>query len=401
MVAEVKDPSKPSGGEEALSARIRASLKNIFPLPGQEGGDLVTRSLLSEIVFSEGKVFFSITLPSSGAEDSSQAKLWEPVRRQAEEVAESLPGVTKALVTLTFERPPAPRSVPSAPPPSLPRKGPPEKKSVPGVTVLIAVASGKGGVGKSTTACNLALGLQQHGLRVGLLDADIYGPSLPKLLNLRESPLLNAEKKMIPLKAYGLQVMSMGFLVEEERPVIWRGPMVVSALTQLLWGVAWEALDILVIDLPPGTGDIQLTLAQRVPLAGGIVVSTPQDLALLDARKGLGLFKRMDVPVLGIVENMSFFICPHCQERSDIFGHGGAQADAERLNVPFLGHVPLQMEIRSSSDAGTPLTALQPEGPVAQIYRGIATGVLAALQLSCGAKSLAEMTSSSEQKDSI
>ena len=229
--------------------------------------------------------------------------------------------------------------------------------AIPGVGNIIAVASGKGGVGKSTTAVNIALGLQARGLKVGVLDADIYGPSMPRLLGIKGRPQQLAGDKLAPMEAYGLKVMSMGFLVDEETPMIWRGPMVMSALSQMLKDVAWGELDVLVVDMPPGTGDAQLTMAQQVPLAGAIIVSTPQDLALIDARKGLNMFRKVDVPVLGIVENMSTFICPHCGSATDIFAHGGAQSEAKRLGVPFLGEVPLTLAIRETSDAGKPVMA--------------------------------------------
>ena len=231
---------------------------------------------------------------------------------------------------------------------------------LPGIKHMIAVASGKGGVGKSTTAVNLALGLQAIGLKTGILDADIYGPSQPRLLGLSGRPQAMGNK-LQPMEAYGLKAMSMGFLVDEGTPIIWRGPMVVSALTQMLRDVDWGELDVLVIDMPPGTGDVQLTMAQQVPLSGAIIVSTPQDLALIDARKGLNMFRKVDVPVLGIIENMSYFICPKCGERSDIFGHGGAKAEAEKLGIAFLGGVPLHMDIRATSDDGRPIVASSPD----------------------------------------
>ena len=255
-------------------------------------------------------------------------------------------------------------------------------QQVAGIKHMIAVASGKGGVGKSTTAVNLALGLQAIGLKAGILDADIYGPSQPRLLGLSGRPQVASGNKLRPMEAYGLKAMSMGFLVDEGTPIIWRGPMVVSALTQMLRDVTWGELDVLVIDMPPGTGDVQLTMAQQVPLAGAIIVSTPQDLALIDARKGLNMFRKVDVPVLGIIENMSFFVCPKCGERSDIFGHGGAKLEAEKLGIPFLGGVPLHMDIRKTSDEGQPIVATSPNGPHAQIYRDIATRAWAELNAS-------------------
>ena len=279
------------------------------------------------------------------------------------------PGI-RWWVHLQARRPAAPQA------PAGPRAG---KRGVPGIESIIAVASGKGGVGKSTTAVNLALALHAAGKRVGILDADIYGPSLPRLLGLSGKPETVDGKVLKPMERYGVKAMSMGFLVEEETPMIWRGPMVMSALTQLLREVAWGELDILVVDMPPGTGDAQLTMAQQVPLAGAVIVSTPQDLALIDARKGLNMFRRVDVPVLGIVENMSYFVAPDTGKRYDIFGNGGAEREAERLGVPFLGAVPLTMEVRETSDAGTPVVATAPDGPQAQVYREMAGKVLAAM----------------------
>ncbi len=246
---------------------------------------------------------------------------------------------------------------------------------MPGVKSIIAVASGKGGVGKSTTAVNLALALKANGMKVGVLDADIYGPSMPRLLGVKGRPQTVDGKVLKPMEGHGLAVMSMGFLVDEETPMIWRGPMVMQALTQMLREVAWGELDVLVVDMPPGTGDAQLTMAQAVPLAGAVIVSTPQDLALIDARKGLNMFRKVDVPVFGIVENMSYFIAPDTGKRYDIFGHGGAKAEAERLGVPFLGEVPLEMAIRETSDAGVPVVASDPDGPHSRAYREIAAKV--------------------------
>jgi ATP-binding protein involved in chromosome partitioning len=256
---------------------------------------------------------------------------------------------------------------------------------VPGVANIIAVASGKGGVGKSTTAVNLAIALKERGLKVGILDADIYGPSMPRLLGLKGQPQQIASNKLAPMQAYGLKVMSMGFLVDEETPMIWRGPMVMSALSQMLKDVDWSPLDVLVVDMPPGTGDAQLTMAQQVPLAGAVIVSTPQDLALIDARKGLNMFRKVNVPVLGLVENMSTFICPHCGQPSNIFGHGGARAEAGRLGVPFLGEVPLTLAIRETSDEGRPVVATEPSSPAAEAFRQIAERAFAELERSKGA----------------
>jgi ATP-binding protein involved in chromosome partitioning len=335
------------------------------------GTPLPRTGALSDVVAGDSKVFFSITV------DAADVKAWEPVRKRAEEVVRALPGVQSALVALTAERK-AGAARPPQGPRAAPARGAPRGEAlqgVPGVEAIIAVASGKGGVGKSTTAVNLALGLSALGLKVGILDADIYGPSLPKLLAIRERPQIIGGTRLKPIMRYGLTVMSIGFLIDEETAMIWRGPMVISALTQMLREVEWGTLDVMVVDMPPGTGDAQLTMAQQVPLKGAVIVSTPQDLALIDARRGVSMFKRVNVPVLGVVENMSYFLCPQCGTRSDIFGHGGARHEAERLGVPFLGEVPLDMAIREKSDAGLPVVATEPDGPHAQIYREIATKV--------------------------
>jgi ATP-binding protein involved in chromosome partitioning len=351
--------------------QVLAALANV-PAPG--GGALSEARVLSDIVVSDGKVFFSLTV------DAAAVKAWEPVRKAAENAVRAVPGVQSALVALTAERAPgAGRAQPQPPPAGAPHRAahPADKvqPGVPGVEAVIAVASGKGGVGKSTTAVNLALGLRDLGLKVGLLDADIYGPSMPKLLAIKEKPQTIGGNKLKPIERYGLTVMSIGFLIDEETPMIWRGPMVMSAITQMLRDVEWGKLDVMVVDMPPGTGDAQLTMAQQVPLKGAVIVSTPQDLALVDARRGVAMFKRVNVPVLGVVENMSYFLCPKCGERSDIFSHGGAHKEAERLGVPFLGEVPLHMTIREKSDAGLPVVATAPDGPHAKIYRDIAARV--------------------------
>ena len=357
---------------------------------GGDPQDIVSLGMVSDpfITQNDGgsKVMFSLTVPAEKAESL------EPLRAEAEAAVTAVDGVVSAMVVLTAERkageasaaappppPPSPRPSPqrAAPPPQGAAPGG-EKLGVTGVKHIIAVASGKGGVGKSTTAINLALGLQNQGLKVGVMDADIYGPSLPRLVGIDSKP--EAEGRVLnPIEAYGLKVMSIGFLIAEDTPMIWRGPMVISALTQLLREVDWAPLDVLVVDMPPGTGDAQLTMAQQVPLAGSVIVSTPQDLSLIDARKGLNMFNKVSVPILGIVENMSTFICPSCGERSDIFGHGGAEAEAAKLGVPFLGGVPLHMDIRANSDAGTPVVASDPDGPHAAIYNKIAAQVAEAL----------------------
>jgi len=354
----------------ATKEQVLASLEAV---PSPEGTPLPKTGTLSEVVASDGKVFFSITV------DAAEVKAWESVRKRAEEAVRALPGVTTAMVALTAERKAGAASAPpphAGPPPGA-RGGPRGEamQGVPGVEAIIAVASGKGGVGKSTTAVNLALGLASLGLKTGILDADIYGPSLPKLLAIREKPQMLGGTRLKPISRYGLTVMSIGFLIDEDTPMIWRGPMVISALTQMLREVEWGALDVMVVDMPPGTGDAQLTMAQQVPLKGAVIVSTPQDLALIDARRGISMFKRVNVPVLGVVENMSYFLCPECGTRSDIFGHGGARHEAQRLGVPFLGEVPLHMTIREKSDAGLPVVATEPDGEHARIYREIAARV--------------------------
>ncbi len=353
--------------------QVMAALARV-PTPG--GSRLTEARVLSDIVVSDGKVFFSISV------DAAAVKQWEPVRAAAEAAVKAVPGIQSAMVALTAERA---ASASAQRPPQRPGPGDRPQRGahpadnvppgVPGVDAVIAVASGKGGVGKSTTAVNLALGLRDLGLKVGILDADIYGPSLPKLLAIKEKPQTIGGNRLKPISRYGLTVMSIGFLIDEDTPMIWRGPMVMSAITQMLREVEWGKLDVMVVDMPPGTGDAQLTMAQQVPLKGAVIVSTPQDLALADARRGIAMFKRVNVPVLGVIENMSYFLCPKCGERSDIFGHGGAHKEAERLGVPFLGEIPLHMTIREKSDAGLPVVATEPEGEHARIYRDIATKV--------------------------
>jgi ATP-binding protein involved in chromosome partitioning len=370
-----------------VSVSQQQVLEALARVASPRGVALTNANVLSAISVTDGKVFFSINV------DATEARAWESVRAQAEAAVRAIPGVTVAMIALTAERkagsaaaPPPHRHAPGvAPvsshrPPQSPASPMSKQAEIPGVAAVIAVASGKGGVGKSTTALNLALGLRDLGLRVGLLDADIYGPSVPRLTGIREKPVLNDDKKMIPILRFGLSIMSIGFLVEEDTAMIWRGPMVMSAITQMLRDVVWGTLDILVVDMPPGTGDAQLTLAQNVPLKGAVIISTPQDLSLIDARRGLAMFRKVNVPVLGIVENMSYFQCPHCGTRSDIFGHGGARHEAERLGVPFLGEIPLHMSIRTSSDAGTPVVDSEPDGPHAAIYRAIGAKVRDQLQ---------------------
>jgi ATP-binding protein involved in chromosome partitioning len=351
---------------ETLEAAVRAALKAVRdPATGR---DIVEAGMVEGLTAKSGMVQFALQVPRERARDS------EPLRAAAERAAAGVKGVLSATVVLTAHRAEAPKA--AAPPPGAApgAKAPPGQGPMllPDVGAIVAVASGKGGVGKSTTAVNLAVALASQGLRVGLLDADIYGPSLPQMLGTKERPRAEGQR-IIPLQRWGLKAMSIGFLVEEETAMIWRGPMVMGALEQLMGQVAWGALDVMVVDMPPGTGDAQLTMSQRVPLAGAVIVSTPQDVALIDARRGVRMFEKVGVPVLGLVENMSFYCCPNCGHRADLFGHGGARKEAERLGVEFLGELPLKLAIRELADAGTPIVAARPETEEAQAYQRIAT----------------------------
>ncbi|PPR73118.1 MAG: Iron-sulfur cluster carrier protein [Alphaproteobacteria bacterium MarineAlpha3_Bin2] len=338
----------------------------------ESGKDIVSAGLVKGLQIKDGHIGFSIEVdPKRGAE-------LEPMRKLAEEVVYDIKGVISATVVLTAEKAQgggagAPGdNAPGGPPPGgpAPKIGTPDL--LPGVKSIVAVASGKGGVGKSTTAVNLALGLAAAGHKIGLMDADIYGPSMPRMMGISGQPSSSDGKNLDPMENYGIKVMSMGFMVEEDTPMIWRGPMVQSALEQMLRDVNWGELDVLIVDMPPGTGDAQLTMAQRVPLTGAIIVSTPQDIALLDARRGLNMFRKVDVPVLGLIENMSYFTCPHCGERSEIFSHGGARAEADKLGMDFLGEIPLHMDIRKTSDSGRPIVVSDPDSEYAKAYRAIA-----------------------------
>ena len=343
----------------------------------ETGKDVVTQGMVSGLQVKDGHVAFALEV------DPERGDALESLRKEAEKTVHALPGVLSATVVLTAERPSQPAAGPGgqpAPGPGgQPAPGPggqqapgPDKSLMPGVKSIVAVASGKGGVGKSTTSVNVALALAASGHSVGLLDADIYGPSLPRMMGITGQPASADGHRLDPLENYGVKCMSMGFLVEEDTPVIWRGPMAQSALMQMMRDVNWGNLDILIVDLPPGTGDVQLTIAQQVPLAGAVIVSTPQDIALLDARKGLNMFRKVDVPVYGIIENMSYFLCPHCNERTEIFSHGGAHRVAETLGTDFLGEIPLAMAIRETSDSGRPIVVSDPGGEYAKAYMAIA-----------------------------
>ncbi len=334
--------------------------------------DLVSLDMISDIIIKNGNIGFSIEV------DPKRGPSLEPLRKEAENVVRKIPGVLSVSAVLTAHRgiqnnentP----TTSKAQQPVASTNGK-SRDLAPGVKNIIAVASGKGGVGKSTTAINVAISLGLQGLKVGILDADIYGPSLPRMIDVNEKPKSHDGKTLEPIQKYGLKCMSIGFLVPEDTPTIWRGPMVMSALQQMLKDVAWGNLDALVVDMPPGTGDAQLTMSQRVPLAGAVIVSTPQDIALLDARKGLNMFKKVNVPVLGIVENMSTFICPKCGEPTEIFGTGGAKQEALRLGVDFLGGIPLHKDIRTTSDDGTPIVLEFPDSIHSKSYRDIASAI--------------------------
>ena len=338
------------------------------------GEDITSAFAVEGVRIKDGQVSFSIEV------DPNRGEALEPMRKKATEIIESLPGVSNVSVVLTAEKrsgaqsqnPKSNQKPVSADKPKNDQSSP---LMIPGCKSIIAVASGKGGVGKSTTAVNLALGMAISGKKVGLMDADIYGPSMPRMMGITGQPVSNDGKILEPMENYGIKVMSIGFLVDEDTPMIWRGPMVQSALEQMMRDVNWGNLDVLVVDMPPGTGDAQLTMAQRVPLTGAIIVSTPQDIALLDARKGLNMFRKVDVPVLGIIENMSYFNCPHCGERSEIFAHGGAKSEADRLGSDFLGEIPIDIEIRKTSDGGHPIVISKPDGIHAQSYKSIAATV--------------------------
>lgn len=346
---------------------VLSVLKRIAAPDGR--GNVVSAGLVSDIAIQGGTVMFALTT------SPQHVKTMEALRGAVEKAVLGIPGVDKAMVALTAERAPQQGGQPA---PQQGQRG----TALPGIRHLIAVSSGKGGVGKSTTAVNLALALKSLGLRVAVLDADVYGPSIPKLFGLtgKPEPSDAAGKKMKPMTRYGVEVMSIGFLVPEDTPMIWRGPMVMSALTQLLRETAWGEADVMVIDMPPGTGDVQLTLAQQTPLSGAVIVSTPQDLALIDARKGLNMFRKVNVPVIGIVENMSYFTCTKCGERHEIFGHGGAKEEAARIGAPFLGEIPLDKEVRLRSDSGEPIVATQPDALHTALYRDVARQVWASLE---------------------
>ncbi len=348
---------------EITEDSVRKALTGIRA-PG--GGDVVSAGLIAAVAVKDRMVQVTLEI-----DDPAKAEAYEPVRRDVEKAVAAMSGVLNATAVLTAEAPKGGAQKPAAPA---------KKKGSDQIRHIVAVASGKGGVGKSTTAVNIALALRRLGLTVGMLDADIYGPSQPRMLGISGSrPNSPDGKTLEPLESFGIKVMSIGFLVAEDQPVVWRGPMVMGALQQMLDDVNWGELDVLIVDMPPGTGDAQLTMSQNVPLAGAVIVSTPQDIALLDARKGLNMFRKVDVPVLGIVENMSMYVCPNCGHEAHIFGHGGAKLEAEKLGTPFLGEIPLEIEIRETADGGNPIVVSKPDSPHAAAYMAVAEKVRVAL----------------------
>ncbi len=345
---------------ERIASEVKRALRAIQD--PKTGRSIIENGMVETVNVRDGMVQFALNVPRE------RARELEPLREAAEKAAAAVPGVLSATVVLTAHREvsgPGGTASSQRPPPG------PGPMLLPGVRHIVAVASGKGGVGKSTTAVNLAVALAGQGLRVGLLDADIYGPSLPQMLGTHEKPRATGNR-IIPIPRWGLKAMSIGFLVDEETAMIWRGPMVMGALEQMMGQVEWGELDVMVVDMPPGTGDAQLTMSQRVPLAGAVIVSTPQDVALIDARRGVRMFEKVNVPVLGLIENMSYFCCPECGHRSEIFGHGGAREQARRMGVEFLGELPLKLAIREMADAGTPVVQAAPDSHEAATYRAIA-----------------------------
>jgi ATP-binding protein involved in chromosome partitioning len=347
---------------------VLAALKAV--VDPQRNKDVVALGLIQGLAVKDGHISFALEV----APEEGRTK--EPLRLACEKAALALKGARSVTAVLTAHKP---AHTHNRGPEVRPAAGAPERQGPAGVKAVIAVASGKGGVGKSTVAVNLAVALHQIGRKVGLLDADIYGPSIPRMLGLKGKPTSKDGNILQPMQAWGLKAISIGSLIGDDQPMIWRGPMVMTALTQLIYDVEWAPLDVLVVDMPPGTGDAQLTLAQRVPLAGAVIVSTPQDVALIDARKGLAMFKKTHVPVFGIVENMSTFVCPNCGHESHIFGHGGARETAAELNTDFLGEIPLHIRVRETSDGGTPITALDPKSPQAKAFVAVAERVAAKL----------------------
>ena len=368
---------------EPTKEMILDALKTV--VDSDKGADIVSAGMVAGLTVTDGAVSFAIEV------DPARGAALEPLRQAAEAAARRIAGVTSVMAALTAhsDTPTAP-AAPKGPPPDLGTRAkpgdkplrapaaPPEGGNVPGVKRIIAVGSGKGGVGKSTVSANIAVALAMDGWKVGLLDADVYGPSQPRMLGIAGKPTSDGTN-IEPLRGYGVKCMSMGFLTGEAESVIWRGPMLMSAVTQMLYQVNWAPLDFLIIDLPPGTGDVQLTLSQKTKLTGAVVVSTPQDVALLDARKAIDMFAKIEIPILGVIENMATFCCPNCNHETQIFGHGGAEAEAEKIGAPFLGRVPLALDVRTTSDEGTPIVASKPDSAEALRFREMATELAAGL----------------------
>jgi ATP-binding protein involved in chromosome partitioning len=358
-----------------LSRETVLSALSAVPMPGR-GGSIVEADIVRALAVEGSTVRFVLEV------DPSEGARLEPVRAAAEAAVAALPGVDRVSVLLTAHGPaPKPGTGAGGPPPSLKIGRHPEAQAGPapvaGVRRIIAIASGKGGVGKSTVAANLAVALARAGKRTGLLDADIYGPSQPRMMGVSARPQSPDGKAILPLHAHGVTMMSIGLMLREGEAVVWRGPMLQGALQQLMGQVVWGELDALIVDLPPGTGDVQLTLSQKFQITGALVVSTPQDVALLDARKALDMFAKTRVPVLGIIENMSTYICPNCGHEAHVFGHGGARAEADRLGIPFLGEIPLELSIRVAGDGGMPVVAAHPDGAEARAFASIAERLIA------------------------
>ena len=343
---------------------VLAELKNIKdPV---SGSDIVAAGIVRALNVEDGQVRFVLEI------DPARAEAMEPVRAEAEARVKALPGVEKASVMMTAHSQKAPPELKPKPKPSA---TPPQR--VAGVDHIIAIASGKGGVGKSTVAANLAVALAAEGRRVGLLDADVYGPSQPRMLGVSGRPASPDGKIILPLRNHGVTMMSMGLMTNEDQAVVWRGPMLMGALQQMMTQVQWGALDVLIVDLPPGTGDVQMTLAQKAHVDGAVIVSTPQDVALLDARKGIDMFQQLKVPIVGMIENMSTHICSNCGHEEHVFGHGGVAAEAEKLGVPLLAEVPLHLDIRLASDGGAPIVVSQPDSAQAKAFQDIASKLVA------------------------
>jgi ATP-binding protein involved in chromosome partitioning len=353
---------------ELTEERVMEALRGVR-FPGLSR-DIVSFGFVKDLAIGGGNVSLRLEITT----DSTKAA--EEIRRDATERLRSLPGVNAVTIRLDTRTPASPAPRPAGGPPMPPAQA----EILPDVRWKIAVASGKGGVGKSTVAANLALALERVGRRVGLMDSDIYGPSQQMMMGIDEKPFVNESNQIVPIQRYGVKVMSLGFLMDVDQPVIWRGPMVMKAVEQFLQDVAWGTLDFLVIDLPPGTGDAQLTLTQKIHLSGAVIVTTPQDVSLIDARKGLAMFQKVNVPVLGIVENMSYYVCPKCGNREEIFKHGGGARTAKQLGVPFLGEIPLDPKVAIGGDAGKPIVTSEPGSKVTEAYLSIADAVVRAVE---------------------